>query len=387
MHDLPNAADPARPVHPTRRPVIAVLLHDFQLGGSERVAIRLANAWERLGFRVILYVGQSTGRQRALVANGVEIIVANPPIQRSWYGPVRMAWWVGCRSERERPDAYFLPGNSYFPGVWPLWIAAKGSVRIIAKFSNPLWRPDKNWLRNVIFRALTQAYLARTAGIAVMSPALLHNDTPPRHLAARCKVMFDALFDNLPEKGAARPRKRWHLCAVGRLAPQKDFATLLHSLSLLSDLPVTLTIVGDGELMPALTKLAHSLGVADRVTFTGEVSDSRAHIAEAEAFVLPSRYEGYPAVAVEAVAMGTFVIARDCSPALADILHSPEIGMIVQGQGADALAAAVREFFTEQQHYGPAPTRRSTLSHVAHHVADVSARRYLDLLGLPAPPG
>jgi glycosyltransferase involved in cell wall biosynthesis len=384
MHNTKERAQHLCPSHSASRPVIAVLLHDFQLGGSERVAIRLANAWEQLGFRVILYAGNSIGGQRDLVSTRVEVIVADPPIRRTWYGPIHMAWWVGRRSARDRPDAHFLPGNSYFPVAWPLWLIAIRPVRIVAKLSNPLWRPDKNWLRNVIFRVLTRVYLARTAGIAVMSPALLRRDIPPPNLVARCKVVFDALFDKAPEL-VTRPRKRWHLCAVGRLAPQKDFATLLHCLSQLTDLPVTLTLVGDGELLPSLVDLARSLDLTNRVTFAGEVSDSRPYIAEAEALVLTSRYEGYPAVAVEAMAVGTFVIARDCSPALEDILHSPEIGTIVRDRGARALAIAVREFFIVREHVVRAPLRPATEGDITRHVATISAGRYLDLLGLPRP--
>src|SRR3546814_8979393 len=50
---------------------IAIILHDFSTGGSERIAIRLANRWVQMGRRVSLYCGTEQGQARALVGPGV----------------------------------------------------------------------------------------------------------------------------------------------------------------------------------------------------------------------------------------------------------------------------------------------------------------------------
>ena len=63
---------------------------------------------------------------------------------------------------------------------------------------------------------------------------------------------------------------------VGRVAPEKNLDVLVRALALLpAELSATLTIVGDGEMIPKLTALAKELGLEDRVRFLGFVSDER----------------------------------------------------------------------------------------------------------------
>ena len=67
------------------QPLIGILLHDWSLGGTERVAIRLANAWSRRGCRVVVYVGDAAGMQREMVDPAVGIEVADPDVvSKSW---------------------------------------------------------------------------------------------------------------------------------------------------------------------------------------------------------------------------------------------------------------------------------------------------------------
>src|SRR3546814_20035076 len=57
---------------------IAIILHDFSTGGSERIAIRLANRWVQMGRRVSLYCGTEQGQARALVGPGVAVRCCSP---------------------------------------------------------------------------------------------------------------------------------------------------------------------------------------------------------------------------------------------------------------------------------------------------------------------
>ncbi len=62
---------------------IAVILHDFSTGGSERIAIRLANRWAENGRQVRLICGTEMGAARALVGPGVVVETCAPETRRS----------------------------------------------------------------------------------------------------------------------------------------------------------------------------------------------------------------------------------------------------------------------------------------------------------------
>ncbi len=363
--------------------IIGVLLHDFQLGGAERVAIRLASAWSRMGCKVILFTGSSGGVQRQLLSESVEVIVANPPIMRRLpASSVQLGRWAASHAAAAQVDAFYLPGNSYFRAVSPL--SAVGAS-IFAVISNSLWRLDRLLIRNLVFAAATRWRLRKVKGVISMSPSLLRQAQRLLGQGLTDVALPNALFDRLPDSSAG-PRRRWHICTVGRLVPQKNFALLLRSFALLDDLPVTLSIVGDGPQMAELQQLAVTLGVAERVTFLGAVANAAGCMAEAEVMVLTSDYEGYPAVVVEALAAGTFVVASNCSVGMADILVTPELGVIVDGHRPEDFEAALRQFFT-----GPArqeSTRRLALARslLQSHVASQAAQRHLKYMGLEKKP-
>jgi glycosyltransferase involved in cell wall biosynthesis len=98
---------------------------------------------------------------------------------------------------------------------------------------------------------------------------------------------------------------------VARLARWKDQPTLLHALSGLKDLDWQLECVGDGPLRGQLEELAQSLGLTSRVTFLGFRRDVPERIAEAQVFLLISKWEGFPRSILEAMRAGLPVVASD----------------------------------------------------------------------------
>lgn len=99
------------------------------------------------------------------------------------------------------------------------------------------------------------------------------------------------------------------LC-VGKLEQKKRFDVPIRAISMLKA-RATLTVVGSGPLQVELRALTSSLGVAERVEFTGYLPDGqlRRKMEEADVAVVPSLWEGFGYVPLEAMAMGLPVIA------------------------------------------------------------------------------
>ncbi len=114
-------------------------------------------------------------------------------------------------------------------------------------------------------------------------------------------------------------RRPDRLLYVGRLAPSKGIDHLIEALAFVRSrgLAVGLQVVGGGELLPRLRRMARTLGVEQAVTFSGELPFEelvRAYL-EATVLVLPSvvRIEAFGIVQLEALVLGTPVIASDLS--------------------------------------------------------------------------
>jgi len=131
---------------------------------------------------------------------------------------------------------------------------------------------------------------------------------------------------------------------VGRLAPEKDHATLLKACKILfcDGTEFCLVIVGDGPLRKDLETKSRDLELAGHVVFTGMRSDIPDLLAEMDLFVLCSITEGIPLTLLEAMASSLPVVATRVG-GNGEVVVENETGLLVQPGDAEALAEAMRK--------------------------------------------
>jgi glycosyltransferase involved in cell wall biosynthesis len=134
------------------------------------------------------------------------------------------------------------------------------------------------------------------------------------------------------------------LVAVGRLVPQKNHQLALAALEHVPG--AALAILGEGALRPGLESHASRNGLAGRVALPGVRRDARAIMGAADAIVLPSRWEGLPLVALEALAAGRPVVATEVR-GLRELLDDGRTALLVPADDPEALAAAIRRVLAD----------------------------------------
>jgi len=171
-----------------------------------------------------------------------------------------------------------------------------------------------------------------------------------------------------------------HLVAAGRLSREKGFDLLIEALALYDGRRPRLTLLGEGPLRPALEQLARQRGVGHRVRFAGFQKNPYPFFARADAFVLSSRYEGFPNVVLEALVCGTSVIAMPCPGGVAEIAALAGGVLLASAVDAKALSVAIEQFFA-----GETRTRRITLA--PFHVEKIVEQYQSLLIGEALPKG
>lgn len=126
---------------------------------------------------------------------------------------------------------------------------------------------------------------------------------------------------------------------IGRLSPEKGQRELiLAGVEIRKALPeVWFVFVGDGPDRIALEELAGSVGMADRVVFTGHMSDVRAVYRDLDLLALTSYTEGFPNVVLEALCMDVPVIATDVG-GVNEIVEDGRTGLLVPPRDPAAIA-------------------------------------------------
>ena len=194
-------------------------------------------------------------------------------------------------------------------------------------------------------RASERAALAAVKSVVVTSAAtakLVAADygVPAAHISVAKPGSDPAPMAQGSQDGVVR------LLSVGAVVPRKGFDVLIPALATLTDLPWRLTIAGDRTRdRDAAARLDTDLvryGLGNRISTPGAISPQRlaALYAEADVFVLASRFEGYGMAYAEAIAHGLPVIGSNAG-AIPDTVPA-DAGLLVASGDVPALAEALR---------------------------------------------
>lgn len=191
--------------------------------------------------------------------------------------------------------------------------------------------------------------------------------------------------DRFPARSEVRPITT--IATVANLRKEKAHEVLLAAAArlLVRHPQLRFVIAGDGPRLGELRELAHTLRIAGNVTFLGHCEDVPAVLAEADAFVLPSRSEAFPNGAIEAMAAGLPVVASAVG-GLLDLIDDGRTGVLVRPDDPAALAHALEALIASPE---PAAdlgasareevTRRYSFDRMVRAFEDL----YLSRLGTP----
>lgn len=325
---------------------VLTFLHSFEPGGVERVALRLVHRWRALGVDAPLFLGRADGALREEVAAGLAFDVPRQPrCGTGWWETAWMVLTLPGYVRRTRPDVLFCAGSTYTVVAVALKLLLGSQCPpVLVKISNDLRRDDLPRAAQVAWSAWLRVQASLMDRWVVMEASILP-DVDARLGDVDRVVVPDPAIDDVPLHGAGGTSfgmsGRIRYLGVGRLVPQKDHAAMLRAFAAGAGPGDTLTLFGDGPLRDGLARLAVTLGVDDRVTFAGHVPDAARHMGDYDVLLMSSRYEGVPAVLVEALAAGLRIVATDCGPGARALLREG-LGTIVPGGDAMLLAAALK---------------------------------------------
>jgi glycosyltransferase involved in cell wall biosynthesis len=342
---------------------ILICLHDFSRGGTERIALGLAASWSEAGRDVTILCGSVEGGLRETLAPAVKVEQLDPPVRRGFLSRRRLGRAMGKHLATLRPDVIFLPGNFHALLANALR-RSDPRPAIVLKISNPPV-PHAVPFAGMVFRRITRSvdgFAAMNSGLARELEAML----PGRAVV----TLHDPAYVRSGATGARR-RPQQNLVWIGRLESQKDPLLALQTVLVLGG-SAHLTMLGDGSLRAELERQVVALKLEDRVTLMGHVPRIEEYLAPADALLITSRYEGGPAVAVEALALEVPVVSTDCSYLLHDLLKTPESGRIVASRGPVELAAALLEVCAQAR--GPEDLRKLAMP----FEPQARAKAYLD---------
>jgi len=177
----------------------------------------------------------------------------------------------------------------------------------------------------------------------------------------------------LPDRDEARARlglNGFTLAAAGRLTRQKALLDALDAVSRTEE--VSLVVAGEGPERAALERRASKPDLVDRVRFAGALSRDEVLtlFRAADAALLTSAWENLPHSVVEALAVGTPVVATAVG-GVPEVVRDGENGLLAPAGDVDAIADAIRRL------EGDDALRATLAANAARSVAELDERRML----------
>jgi len=359
-----------------------MVLADLAKGGIGKMRVRLANEFARCGVAVDLVLARADSPYLSLVGPGVDVqSIGTSHALLSLPGLVR--YLRGRRpdvvlTQRIRVNVAVLRARRLAGVRVPIWttINTNESAQLASL------RPEK--ARKHL--ALLRHYYPRNDGLIAISDGVADDAARliqvPRERFVTIynpTVSPDLVDRSLEPLGHPwfRPGQPPVILGVGRLEPQKDFATLVDAFARVRAAHhCRLVILGEGEMRSALESQIQRLGIGMDVQLPGFVDNPYAWMARSAVFAFSSRWEGFGNALVEAMACGTPVVSTDCPDGPREILADGRYGRLVPVGDAEALADAIAATLVAPLHgdFLRAAADRFTLAR--------SALRYLQVLGL-----
>jgi D-inositol-3-phosphate glycosyltransferase len=172
------------------------------------------------------------------------------------------------------------------------------------------------------------------------------------------------------------------LLYVGRFEPLKGLDILLEAMAALKSVDrLRLVIVGgDGENHfghQSLKQRTHELGISDRCLFTGPIEQMKLppYYNSADMLVIPSRYESFGLVGLEALACGRPVVSTPVG-AMAEQLREARAVRVISKISPQLLAGEIQSLIADRSPPSAAEIRRSALGYSWSNVADAIIREY-----------
>jgi glycosyltransferase involved in cell wall biosynthesis len=183
------------------------------------------------------------------------------------------------------------------------------------------------------------SYFGRAQAMRLVQP-----DQWPKLKIVHCGLALD----RLPGRPKSKDVRR--ITSVGRLSAEKGQAGLLEAFATIAGEfdKVTLHFIGDGPEREVLESRAAELGLAEKVVFAGGLgeTDTLEQIAQSDALVLPSFMEGLPIVLMEAMAVGTPVIASRVA-GIPELVEDGRSGLLFTPSDWDELASCMRRLIED----------------------------------------
>lgn len=339
-------------------------------GGAEKHTVRVLNELSKLNYSIRVISPDKKGDYEDNLDKSIQLIKTGSKFLykvSSTLGRFTTYWGLKREIKSFKPDLVFSVQDIHNVIALKAFRQLKDKPKLVLAVQNSVedaYKNTSNFVNRIINNCIKNEYQRADKIIALsegVKEGLIRMNPDVKSIT---EVIYNAGLDEdilsrfYSKNQTVKTKNEISvLVSCGRLTHQKGYPYMFEALKILKNKGILFEyqILGRGELENELKNLAKNLDLESQIQFLGFKSDPFSTIAQADIFVLPSLYEGFGNVIVEAMACGTPVISTNCPFGPDEIISSSELGMLVPTKNPTRLAEAIEELIKN-------PEKRELLS-------------------------
>jgi len=325
---------------------ISFILPSFKYGGAEKNLINLANYFHKKNYKVDILVINNHGFMNELLLPKINIINFNK--SKSSYAFFKLLIYFF----KNQPSYHFSSIRNLNVLSIICSILSFKKIKIIIRESNVVSRFDSNlksfsykvfsflakYLYPLSFKIIAVSFAVQKSLINELNIKknlifTIYNPIDLNEILNKSqKPVFHKFIEN----------KNKIILSIGSLTKQKNHQLLLRSFSqVLKKKNAYLIIIGEGEQKDKLIKICKTLNISNFVDFYGTTNNPYFFLKNCDLFVLPSLWEGFPNVLLEAISCKSKIIATNCEGGSFEILNNYKYATLIKNNDLNILTNSI----------------------------------------------
>ncbi len=315
------------------------IIDGLGIGGAERVVLDLASRIDRTEYavEVVWLAPQFSDLRPEFEKRGVKCTCIPKRTKLGWQLYRDLSRFL----TEQQPD--IVHTHLFAADVWGALAATRARVPRLISTEHNINR-NESWLKHRIKAIVRKRTHDDIIAVSEAVKQSVIDDCGPS-IAARLKVIPNGIDVDRFLHSRQQSHTPTVLTVVGRLEQQKGHLDLLRSLRFVRK-PYVLRIVGDGALRDVIMRRAEALGVVDHIRMEKARTDIEQVYWTSDIVIVPSLWEGFGIVGIEALASGCAVIASDVD-GLAEVITDGVNGRLVAMEDPQVVAQAIDQLIAD----------------------------------------
>lgn len=303
---------------------IGLVLPKICDGGAEKVAADLSIYFERKGYKVVFFV-KNKPSYKAYKYAGEVVVIPMSQIDNTLttLEQLKILFQDAKELRRKKKEYKVDVVISFMQHANLLNILSRRNEKVIATLHSVV---SNNELKEIIYQRWIYKFVYQLADKIILVSKYCKKDWIDNYgdLLHKTSYIYNPIGESreTKDKDLLNMKKSNTVISVARFHSVKQPWHIIRMFSkVVKEIPdAKLLMLGDGELLPLMKKLAKDMGMEENISFLGHVENVDDYLNMSKVFVVASKREAFPCSVIEAMRCGVPVVANNCPGGIKEAL-------------------------------------------------------------------